>query len=121
MTHLMNCANYPSNKTPLSATLKTADEFILDDIKYCPKTQTVTYRNQPRKITAIEWVLLNQLLENQGRIVTIALLEQKIYEKTHKEEITSNVLAVHMHNLRRKFPELTIKTIRGVGYVLKQI
>ena len=81
-------------------------------------TQTVTYYNRIRKLTRIESMLLKKLLENRGRVITIGTLEQNLYGE-RCDKIHSNALAVHTHNLRRKFPELKIKPIRGVGYVLE--
>ena len=66
-----------------------------------------------------EYSLLLALMENAGRIQTRDNLEQKLYE--WDEDVASNTLEVHIHNLRKKLPENTIKTVRGVGYMLVQM
>jgi two-component system response regulator QseB len=37
-----------------------------------------------------------------------------------RDEIDSNALEVHIHNLRKKFGNDFIHTIRGVGYMIKK-
>jgi DNA-binding response OmpR family regulator len=61
-----------------------------------------------------EYMLLKALMENAGRVQTRANLESKLY--SWGEEVSSNALEVHIHQLRKQLPEGFIKTIRGVGY-----
>ncbi len=63
-----------------------------------------------------EYTLLAALMENAGRIQTRDSLEEKLYE--WDDEVASNALEVHIHNVRKKLPKNTIKTVRGVGYIL---
>ena len=67
----------------------------------------------PRK----EFMLLRVLMENAGRVQTRKQLEQKLYN--WDEEVASNSLDVHVHQLRKKLGSDFIKTIRGVGYAVK--
>lgn len=92
--------------------------FFINDVKFCLKTQTVTYLNRVKKLSRKEWVLLKIFLEYQGQVITVGRLEQKLYGD-HWDKINSNAVTVYIHNLRRKFPELRIKSIRGEGYVLE--
>ncbi|MDN4503034.1 response regulator transcription factor [Alteromonadaceae bacterium BrNp21-10] len=61
-----------------------------------------------------EFMLLKALMENLGRIQSKHQLESKLYE--WGDEVASNTVEVHVHNLRKKLPTDFIKTIRGVGY-----
>jgi two-component system OmpR family response regulator len=61
-----------------------------------------------------EFMLLKALMENTGRIQSKQQLESKLYE--WGDEVASNTIEVHVHNLRKKLPKDFIKTIRGVGY-----
>jgi two-component system OmpR family response regulator len=61
-----------------------------------------------------EFMLLKALMENHGRIQSKEHLEKTLYE--WGEEVSSNAIEVHIHNLRKRLPEKFIKTIRGVGY-----
>ena len=46
-----------------------------------------------------------------------AQLEEKLYN--YESLIGSNAIEVHIHHLRKKLSEDSIKTVRGVGYVLE--
>ena len=43
-------------------------------------------------------------------------LEQTLY--SWDDDIESNALEVHIHNLRKKIDKKLIKTVRGVGYMV---
>jgi DNA-binding response OmpR family regulator len=64
-----------------------------------------------------EYMLLKMLMENAGRVLTRSSMENKMY--SWGEEVASNAIEVHIHHLRRKLPEHFIKTVRGVGYTIK--
>lgn len=67
-------------------------------------------------LPAREFTLLENLLENQGRVLTRAQLEQNLYG--WNSEVESNAIEVHVHHLRKKLGSDLIKTIRGVGYMI---
>jgi len=64
-----------------------------------------------------EFNLLETLIQNQGKVMTRFSLEQSLY--SWDDDIESNVLEVHIHNLRKKIDKSFIKTVRGVGYMVK--
>jgi len=68
--------------------------------------------NLPRR----EFALLLKLLENQGKALSREQLSQSLYN--WDEDVDSNALEVHIHNLRKKFGADLIKTIRGIGYMI---
>ena len=81
-----------------------------------PSNQQVTYQGQPVSLQRKEYLLLNELLVQPGRVLTRDRLQQVLYG--WDEDVESNALEVHVHHLRRKlFPEL-IRTVRGVGYLV---
>ncbi len=51
------------------------------------------------------------------RVLTRSQLEQQLY--SWGQEVESNAIEVHIHNLRRKLGSPLIHTVRGVGYMLK--
>lgn len=63
-----------------------------------------------------EFMLLKALMDSAGRIQSKHQLETKLYE--WGDEVASNTIEVHVHNLRKKLPADFIKTIRGVGYCI---
>ena len=75
----------------------------------------LVFRNAvPVELTAREYVLLESLMLEPGRIASRAELEERMYG--FQEEIGSNVVEVFVHNLRRKLGEDFIRNIRGRGY-----
>jgi len=63
-----------------------------------------------------EFMTLQELMLNAGKVLSKTQLEDKIYG--WGEEIESNTIEVYIHYLRKKlYPEL-IRTVRGVGYVI---
>ncbi len=70
--------------------------------------------NVPRR----EFSLLQKLLENNGQVLSREQLMQSIYG--WDEDVDSNALEVHIHNLRKKINANFIRTIRGVGYMAEK-
>lgn len=70
--------------------------------------------NVPRR----EFALLQKLLENSGQVLSREQLMQSIYG--WDEDVDSNALEVHIHNLRKKLNASFIRTIRGVGYMAEK-
>ena len=68
--------------------------------------------NMPRR----EFALLQKLLENVGHVLSRELLTQSLYG--WEEDVDSNTLEVHIHNIRKKLGTQFIRTIRGVGYMV---
>ena len=81
-----------------------------------PVTHTVTKDGQPVELSAREFALLAALLERPGAALSKAQLEERIYR--WGEEVESNAVEVHVHNLRKKLGNETIRTLRGIGYAL---
>jgi two-component system response regulator QseB len=77
------------------------------------------YRNGERIfLTAREFAVLATLMEHPGAILPRASLEERLYG--WGEEIESNAVEVHIHNLRKKLGADLIRTIRGVGYMITE-
>ncbi|HET6801450.1 MAG: response regulator [Betaproteobacteria bacterium] len=77
---------------------------------------TVTQNGRPVDLSAREFALLAALLERPGAALSKAQLEERIYR--WGDEVESNAVEVHVHNLRRKLGSQAIRTLRGVGYAL---
>ncbi|MGZ2746872.1 response regulator [Burkholderia stagnalis] len=61
-----------------------------------------------------EFVLLHELMREPGAVISREQFEERLY--SWGEEIESNAVQVHIHNLRKKLGHDTIRTVRGVGY-----
>jgi two-component system response regulator QseB len=79
-----------------------------------PLTREVQLDGQPVHLSQKEFALLEALLERPGSVLSRAQLEERLYG--WGEEVQSNAIEVHLHNLRRKLGPAWIRNVRGVGY-----
>ena len=77
----------------------------------------VTKAGETVTLSLREFSLLQLLLENAGKVLSKSRIEDSLY--AWGNEIESNTIEVHIHNLRKKIGADTISTIRGVGYVIR--
>ena len=87
------------------------------DLVLDPAAHKVTLSEEPVNLSMREFVLLQHLLENVGRVIPRARLEQKLYG--WEGEVESNSLEVFIHHLRKKLGAELIRTVRGVGYMIE--
>ena len=90
----------------------------LGDVTLDTATQAVTFQDHQLELSRKEYMLLKNLMENTGKVLTRATLETRLY--SWGEEVCSNALEVHIHHLRKKLGPDFIKTVRGVGYKVSQ-
>ena len=83
-----------------------------------PAAHSVMLDNEIVNIPRREFALLQKLIENQGQAISRDQLMQSIYG--WEENVDSNVLEVHIHNLRKKLDASFIRTIRGIGYMAEK-
>ena len=83
-----------------------------------PASLQVTQDGQAIRLSARECAILVDLLEHKGVALSRARLEESLYG--WNEEVESNAIEVHIHNLRKKLGDQLIKTIRGVGYLIRK-
>ena len=88
----------------------------IGELSLDPASRAVRYQGHDVELSPREFDLLHELMLNAGKVLTRAQLESKIYP--WGEEVESNALEVHVHHLRRKTSSETIKTVRGVGYLI---
>lgn len=89
------------------------NEIIIDTVAH-EITLNGNHVNLPRR----EFSLLQKLLENKGKAMSREQLTQSLYN--WDEDVDSNALEVHVHNLRKKFGPDLIRTIRGIGYMVEK-
>lgn len=86
------------------------------------KDYSVSYQNNKVRLRPREFKLMELLLINAGQILPRELLLERIWGIDG--EVTENNLDVHIRSLRLKLAsigaESLIKTIRGVGYILRE-
>ena len=94
----------------------SSNKISYQDLEIDLQSRTVMRDKQPVSLSRREFNLLEVLLQNQGKVMSRVSLEQSLY--SWDDDIESNALEVHIHNLRKKLFSDLIKTVRGVGYMV---
>ena len=79
--------------------------------------RTVTRRGHPVTLTAREYSLLEFLALHRGELVTRTMLYDHLFDEN--DDTLSNLLDVHVSNLRKKLGHEFITTRRGHGYCIE--
>ena len=79
-------------------------------------TLVVTKEGKLLSLSNREFELLRVLMEGAGQVISRSRLEESVFGASRTSD--SNVLEVHIHNLRQKIGESSLKTGRGGGYAL---
>ena len=91
----------------------SAQDIVLD-----PASRTVRKAGEPVALSTREFDLLQAFMLGADRVLSREQLEQQLY--SWGQEVESNAIEVHVHNLRRKLGPALIHTVRGVGYMLQR-
>ena len=87
----------------------TVGEVVLD-----LHQRVVTYQGEPAALTAREYAVVELLIRKAGCLVTRTEIEEELYG--FEDDIASNAIEVHIHNLRRKLGPHFITNVKGRGY-----
>lgn len=109
----INLGNYKESSSRISV-----KGLVLDK-----KTKMVTVDGEEVRLTAIEYRILELLMEEKGRVFSI----EEIYEKAWKEPYYNgeNTVAVHIRRIREKI-EINpkepryLKVVWGIGYKIEK-
>jgi len=82
-------------------------------------TMRVAVGGRPVELSRSEFDLLCILVKRIDRVLTRRVLEEQVLPGGLSNE--SNVLDVHISNLRKKIGAGYIRTVRGVGYVIDRV
>lgn len=91
-------------------------EIKYQDILMDLASHTVSKAGKSIDLSSREFVLLQFLLENTGKVLSKNKIESYLY--AWHDEISSNTVEVHIHHIRKKLGNDLIRTIRGVGYTI---
>ena len=91
----------------------SAQDVVLD-----PGSRLVRQAGEPVMLSTREFDLLQAFMLGADRVLSREQLEQQLY--SWGQEVESNAIEVHIHNLRRKLGPALIHTVRGVGYMLQR-
>lgn len=95
---------------------KTQQRLLAGDVVLDAAARVVRKAGVAVPLSGREFDLLHAFLLDAGRVLTRDQLEQRLY--SWGQEVDSNAVEVHIHNLRRKLGHSLIQTVRGVGYIL---
>lgn len=84
------------------------------DIELDSSLREIRKAGKPVALSRREFAVLQALMEQPGRIHSRSQLEERLYG--WQEEVGSNAVEVHIHNLRAKLGRGLIETLRGEGY-----
>ncbi len=93
------------------------DILTLDDLQLNTQTQIITVNNKVIPLTLREYSLLEYLLRQRSSVVTREDILGHVWDAFY--DSFSNVVDVHLKNIRKKLPTKYAKrilTIRGKGY-----
>jgi len=92
-----------------SNTIEAGDEVVID-----VGAKSVTQRGKPVELTAREYALVEFLAQRRGQVVSRTDLYEHLFDET--DDSLSNLLDVHVSNIRKKLGSEFIATRRGLGY-----
>jgi two-component system OmpR family response regulator len=98
-----------------SGTTTSRIEFA--DIAIDTAARTVHQRGEPVTLTAREYALLEYLALHRGEVVTRTTLYEHLFDEN--DSTLSNLLDVHVSNIRKKLGHDLISTRRGHGYCIE--
>ena len=91
-------------------------ELIHGELVFNQALREVTLKGELIPLSPKEVALLEYFLLNKNSVLSKTQIEENLY--TWGEEVSSNAIEFHIHQLRRKLGAELIKTIRGIGYKL---
>lgn len=94
------------------------DRLTVGDLALDPAARRVTQAGAEVPLSSREFDLLHRLMLDVDRVLSREQLEQHLYG--WGREVDSNAVEVHVHHLRRKLGPDVVRTVRGVGYVLRR-
>jgi len=99
---------------------RQGDRLSVDGLELDLRRRRAEFGDRSIDLSPTEFALLEVLMRNEGRVLTQSQLLDHVWGYESWPE--SNLVAVYVTYLRRKFKQLRIpleiKSVRGVGYVL---
>ena len=96
---------------------KTTNLIEISNIKVDTAARQVSLLDQPVELTAREYSLVEFLALHRGEVVTRTALYEHLFGDD--DDTLSNLLDVHVSNLRKKLGHDFISTRRGHGYCIE--
>lgn len=99
------------------------NSIVIADLELNIGAKSVRRGSQEIVLTSKEYVLLEYLMVNKNKIITVEMINNSLWDM---ESVTaSNIISVYMYRLRVKidknFETKLIHTVRGMGYKLSEV
>ncbi|WP_284335846.1 response regulator [Comamonas sp. NoAH] len=95
---------------------RASDWLEWPGLRLNPAAHEAWVQGQAVELARREWALLDALLQANGRVLTLSQLHDSLYG--FEQDVGSNTVNVHVHNLRKKLGGNIIETVRGIGFRL---
>jgi len=91
--------------------------LTIDSVSIDTAARTVAHCGEPITLTAREYALIEFLALQRGKVVSRTDLYNHLFDE--EDDSLSNLLDVHVCNIRKKLGKDLIQTRRGHGYVIE--
>lgn len=95
---------------------RASPRIRIGEVEIDPEERMVWCEGKLVELSAKEFAVLELLVQNAGRVLTRAQLEQSVYG--WGDGADSNTIEVFIHHLRKKLGSDFIQTLRGIGYTV---
>lgn len=95
-----------------------APRLCIGQVEIDPAAHRVWREGQEVELSAREFAILELLMQNAGRVLTRAQIEESLYG--WGDSVDSNTVEVFIHHLRKKLGADFIRTLRGIGYSVER-
>ena len=94
----------------------SAPEIVIGDVIINLRTRIVMRDGEPVELTAREFAIVELLALARGELVTRTRIYDHIFDEN--DDTLSNLVEVHVSNIRKKLGKDFITTRRGQGYII---
>jgi DNA-binding response OmpR family regulator len=95
---------------------KTTPEIVIDGVVINLRTRMISRNEETIELTAREFAILELLALQRGELVTRTRIYDHIFDEN--DDSLSNLVEVHVSNIRKKLGKDFITTRRGQGYII---
>ncbi len=92
-------------------------QIVLGDVVVDTRARSLTRQGEPLTLTAREYAILEYMALHRGEVVSRTALYEHLFDEN--EDSLSNLLDVHVFNIRKKLGHDLIVTRRGQGYLIE--
>ncbi|KKC39807.1 transcriptional regulator [Devosia epidermidihirudinis] len=95
-----------------------SNEIVAGSVRLDARSGKVTVGGQSVKLTSHELRLLSYLMHHKGKVISRTELTEHLYDQDFDRD--SNTIEVFVGRLRKKLPDDSIQTVRGLGYQIAE-